>query len=517
MDDKPISSKTGDAAPQKRRLSRQAPEFLPMAPKPPKQPSAFSKKPPMNMKQISNIYMQQLGLISAALTEENKYVFKNQFLRLEEYSNLESVRRCFDPLEFVNEPNLKAEELYQSRAVVIRSKTYDDIHKAMKYGVWTSTSDKNVKLDEIYKECVANKQRLLLFFRVVKDNLFCGVAEMISPYIEEQKFNLWWENQRYRGIFNIRWIYVKNLPLMGVSLRENNMMVRDLKDGDCLGDQNKVTLLEGIRRMPYSFKNSVFKFFRKFDEREDQLISNRTVLDFEFKLQKTERKERGRRRKCSLIEGRSFKKDDQKKTENEDSRKEEETQEGEGKPDKEGTGKEEKPKDLVKEKRKKKKKRKKKRNDDYDPNYREDRPSKRGRKRKYDEEYYDNYYYDDRSYDDDYYGDYYYDDDYYYSRKRDRHYDDFDYEDDRYRKDRGYVRKDEAEKEKKKKPEGQKKRRRNRKKKPKPAQKEGEEKPDESQKPKKKKETKKKYVMVKESVQKKEEKVSETLIVSKLE
>lgn len=384
MDPNTISSTASDVPAPKRRLSKVAKEFTPTTKKTTKK---VPKKPPVNVKQLEKMYMHQLGVISAVLKEENKYVFKNQFLRLEDYSNLESVRRCFDPLEFVNESSLRVEELEKSQAVVIRSKTYDDIHKAMKYGVWTSNQDNNSKLNEIYKECLKNKQRLLLFFRVVKDNLFCGVAEVISHYIEEQKFNLWWENQKYKGIFNIRWVYVKNLPLTAYNLRENSTPVYELRDGDSLNDKNKNFLLSQFKVSRYSFENSVFKFFGKFDEREDQLISNRTVLDFQFKLQKTERKERGRKRKCSLIEGRS--KEELKKISEDQNEKIEEVKSNE-----------EEESQVKKKKKRNKRRRKKKKNDDY-----------------YDDYYYDDYYYGDR-YDDYYYDDYYYDD--YYKRKDDK-------------------------------------------------------------------------------------------------
>jgi hypothetical protein len=493
MENQPISSKTEDAVPPKRRLSRQAKEFTPILPKPQKPVKPFTKKPPINMKQMEQLYIKQLGMISKALGEENKYVFKNQFLRLEEYSNLESVRRCFDPLEFVNESSLKLEELQQSRGVVIRSKTYDDIHKAMKYGVWTSTYDKNLNLNEIYKECVKNKQRLLLFFRVVKDNLFCGVAEVVSPYIEEQKFNLWWENQRYRGIFNTRWIYVKNLSLNTLNLREQGVLLRDLRDGDSLGEMNKNKLLMYFKNLRYSYDDSVFKFFKKFDEREDQLISNRTVLDFEFKLQKTERKERGRRRKCSLIEGRSFKKEQSAKNKEEVGQNKKEV--------KEKNEKNEENKDVEKHKRKRKKNRKK-RDRKKSRKEEEEKNQRRRKKKDYDEEYYDRYYYDEYSYDEDYYGDGY-NDDYYYNGYYD---DDGYYYDDYYNDKGGYVRKDEAEKKKSKRAAAKKKRRRNRKKKAK-AQGETQEKKEEvkektraslEKKNKKKKDPKKKYIMVKE-------------------
>lgn len=46
---------------------------------------------------------------------------------------------------------------------MIRAIEMDDIHKAIKYGVWTSTSQHNEKLQELLKT-----NKILLIFRIVK-------------------------------------------------------------------------------------------------------------------------------------------------------------------------------------------------------------------------------------------------------------------------------------------------------------------------------------------------------------
>ena len=297
----------------------------------------------MKLSDLKKMYIQQLNGISRDVEAETRYRFKNSFLRLEDYSNMESVRRCFDSLSFANETSIKSSELLKSVAFVARSSTYDDIHKAMKYGVWSSTLEHNRALDGAFRAARETGKRVLLFFRSVKDDVFCGVAEVVSGYIEEQKFGLWWEDDKYKGIFNIRWVFVKNVPLTGVMLRqlamtakrgEKSRNVATLRDGEQLMEGEKIFLLDLFARLPYDYANSVLYYFGTFDRREDGLITSRTFLDFEFKLQKTERRKRegGRgRRKCSLIEGVDTR---AKKNQNEnqvDKNEEKENKEGEAK------------------------------------------------------------------------------------------------------------------------------------------------------------------------------------------
>lgn len=303
-------------APKKPRLNRNSVSFNPS--QTPKNLPNSTQKPKtekMKLSDLKKMYIQQLKGISRDVEAETRYRFKNSFLRLEDYSNLESVRRCFDALSFANESSIKSSELVKSIAFVARSSTYDDIHKAMKYGVWSSTLERNRSLDTAFRAAREAGKRVLLFFRSVKDDVFCGVAEVVSGYIEEQKFGLWWEDDKYKGIFNIRWVFVKNVPLTGEMLRrlamtakrgEESRNVAALRDGDQLKEGEKVFLLDVFARLAYDYANSVLYYFGTFDRREDGLITSRTFLDFEFKLQKTERRQResGRgRRKCSFIEG----------------------------------------------------------------------------------------------------------------------------------------------------------------------------------------------------------------------
>ena len=75
------------------------------------------------------------------------------------------------------------EESY-SRFFVIKSYTEEDVHKAIKYKIWSSTENGNRILDEAYQEVQALRSQLesdiYLLFSVNQSKHFCGLAKMKS-------------------------------------------------------------------------------------------------------------------------------------------------------------------------------------------------------------------------------------------------------------------------------------------------------------------------------------------------
>lgn len=72
-------------------------------------------------------------------------MFKNDFLRLSSYSNIQDIRAKFIALSGINEIK-DVTKFEDSEFFITFSDTGDDVHKAMKYGVWTSTSQVNERL-----------------------------------------------------------------------------------------------------------------------------------------------------------------------------------------------------------------------------------------------------------------------------------------------------------------------------------------------------------------------------------
>ncbi len=121
------------------------------------------------------------------LIKNSKHNFINSFLRLNNYETLQNIREELLPCKLINmESNWDEKDKFNYKYLVITSTSADDIHKSIKYGIWTSPKNTNKKLIDLFEEKKKDPLiRILLFFKVLGKNEFCGVAELISSYIEE--------------------------------------------------------------------------------------------------------------------------------------------------------------------------------------------------------------------------------------------------------------------------------------------------------------------------------------------
>lgn len=123
---------------------------------------------------------------------------------------------------------LDAKKVKNSKYFVIKSFTEDDVHRAVKYKVWCSTFHGNKRLQNAWEKEERFKNQgkpfgdIFLFFSVNGSGYFCGVARMKSKviYDSEKTQNLWHvdqkneggQNSKWRGYFDIEWLYIKDVP-----------------------------------------------------------------------------------------------------------------------------------------------------------------------------------------------------------------------------------------------------------------------------------------------------------------
>ncbi|MBA0681661.1 hypothetical protein Goari_023447 [Gossypium aridum] len=100
---------------------------------------------------------------------------------------------------------------------VIKSYSEDDVHKSIKYNVWSSTPHGNKKLDSAFEDAekiAAGKPSgcpIFLFFSVNASGQFCGLAEMIGP-VDFQKDMDFWQQDKWSGSFPVKWHIIKDVP-----------------------------------------------------------------------------------------------------------------------------------------------------------------------------------------------------------------------------------------------------------------------------------------------------------------
>lgn len=110
------------------------------------------------------------------------------------------------PIDYVN-----------AKFFVIKSYSEDDVHKSIKYNVWSSTPNGNKKLNSAYEEAqkisVGDPKGFPIFlcFSVNASGQFCGVAEMTGP-VDFQKDMDFWQQDKWSGSFPVKWHIIKDVP-----------------------------------------------------------------------------------------------------------------------------------------------------------------------------------------------------------------------------------------------------------------------------------------------------------------
>lgn len=109
-----------------------------------------------------------------------------------------------------------------ARFFVIKSYTEDDVQKSLKHGVWSSTVLGNKRLDTAYRE-FHDKGPIYLLFSVNGSRHFCGVARQTSPVDENKTSSIWAQDGKWRGLFTLQWIFVRDIPTSALRhIRLNN-------------------------------------------------------------------------------------------------------------------------------------------------------------------------------------------------------------------------------------------------------------------------------------------------------
>lgn len=123
-----------------------------------------------------------------------------------------------------------------SRFFIIKSFTEEDVHKAIKYQVWSSTEAGNSTLDAAYRdveeqragakakgeldsdddaalEQARREAEVYLLFSVNKSRHFCGVARMASRVRKDIRHSdLWRSAHKWPGSISVQWLWIKDIP-----------------------------------------------------------------------------------------------------------------------------------------------------------------------------------------------------------------------------------------------------------------------------------------------------------------
>lgn len=158
---------------------------------------------------------------------------------------------------------------------VIKSYSEDDVHKSIKYNVWSSTPNGNTRLNNAYLDAQKIHEEkqgrcpIFLFFSVNASGLFCGAAEMVGP-VDFDKSMDFWQLDKWNGSFPVKWHIIKDVPntsFRHIILENNeNKPVTNSRDTQEIMYAKGKIMLEVFKDSP--LKTSILDDFMFYEERQ---------------------------------------------------------------------------------------------------------------------------------------------------------------------------------------------------------------------------------------------------------
>ncbi|XP_074328270.1 YTH domain-containing protein ECT3-like [Apium graveolens] len=145
---------------------------------------------------------------------------------------------------------------------VIKSIGEDDIHKSIKYNVWSCTNHGNGKLNDIF--CKNNRTKV----KVNRGGQFVGVVEMIGR-VDFVKTLDFWKSKNWNGFFPVKWHIIKdvsNRQLSHIIIERINRHVTHTRDLHEIGLQKGLEMLRIFKN--YTEMTSMLDHINFYDKRE---------------------------------------------------------------------------------------------------------------------------------------------------------------------------------------------------------------------------------------------------------
>ncbi|KAG5023723.1 YTH domain-containing family protein 2 [Glycine max] len=168
---------------------------------------------------------------------------------------------------------------------VIKSYSEDDVHKSIKYNVWSSTPHGNKKLQSAHEDAkrIASGKfgscPIFLFFSVNASGQFCGVAEMIGP-VDFNKDMDFWQQDKWSGSFPVKWYIIKdvsNANFRHIILENNeNKPVTNSRDTQEIMYSKGLEMLKIFKN--HHLKTSLLDDFIYYENRQKIMLEEKTKL-----------------------------------------------------------------------------------------------------------------------------------------------------------------------------------------------------------------------------------------------
>ena len=208
----------------------------------------------------------------------NPYYHQQMLYRTEMYI-CSKYRNLID----INQKNAK---LYENlnpncKFFVIKSFSEEDIHKSIKYNVWSSSKNGNLTLSNAFNLTKEKNANVYLLFSCNGSGRYCGIARMKTPCDETKSFELWTQDGKWPGLFDVEWLLIKDVPF-----KEFKNIIITMKDGEIkpisnARDTQEIPFEQAktmiMRIAEYQNSNTILEHFEFYDMRQENYERNMQV------------------------------------------------------------------------------------------------------------------------------------------------------------------------------------------------------------------------------------------------
>lgn len=171
--------------------------------------------------------------------------------------------------------NVKSKGLSQSLTedstfYVIKSFSEEDVHKSIKYGVWSSSKNGNTSLTNSFRLAKEKNGNVYLFFSCNGSGRFVGVARMKTPCDNEKSFDYWTQDAKWLGLFEVEWIFIKDVPF-----KEFKNIIITMKDGETKPISNS----RDCQEVPFNFAKTMIEIFENY-QNTNTILEHFEYYDF---------------------------------------------------------------------------------------------------------------------------------------------------------------------------------------------------------------------------------------------
>jgi hypothetical protein len=216
---------------------------------------------------------------------QNQYFQQNQYFNPHMHQQMLYHTEMYILSKYRNliDINTKNASLYEkvdsnSKFFVIKSFSEEDVHKSIKYGVWSSSKNGNLTLTNAYNITKEKNGNVYLFFSCNGSGRFTGICRMKTPCDENKHFEFWTQDNKWPGLFDVEWLFIKDVPF-----KEFKDIIITMKDGEIKPisnsrdtqeipfEQAKI-MIERISK--YQNSNTILEHFEFYDLRQENYEKN---------------------------------------------------------------------------------------------------------------------------------------------------------------------------------------------------------------------------------------------------